>query len=330
MSRDGLTRRTVLRALLATGAASALTPALASCTPTPRAASMVVAGGESGGFYLEFATLLADSLQRHHVASVASVEITGGSLDNVKKLLDGEATLAVALADAASLSAGQESQHGGKIVALGRVYENYVHALVRKDSPISSIKDLAGRTVAVGTEGSGTSLITPRLFDVAKLSTITAGSSNKAVTVLPLGLNDGLAALAEKSVDALFWCGGVPTASITQAHATTPFSLLDLSALLPGLSQEYGTFYDRVLIPANSYAGMDAVWSIGVANLLLCRSDLDDATVKATVKLLVGHGDELIPQSSVGVQFLSSETLINTADIPLHPAAAAAYRELHG
>ena len=67
-----------------------------------------------------------------------------------------------------------------------------------------------------------------------------------------------------------------------------------------------------------------------MANLLLCRYDLDGPTVRRTVELLVGHAQELIPRSSLGVQFLSQETLINTADVPLHPAAAAAYRDLHG
>ena len=85
-----------------------------------------------------------------------------------------------------------------------------------------------------------------------------------------------------------------------------------------------------MLIPEGSYAGMEAVWTVGVANLLLCRADLDAATARATVDLLVGHADELIPRSSAGVQFLSADSLINTADIPLHPAAAAAYRALHG
>jgi TRAP-type uncharacterized transport system substrate-binding protein len=67
-----------------------------------------------------------------------------------------------------------------------------------------------------------------------------------------------------------------------------------------------------------------------VTNLLLCRSDLAGTTVQRTVELLVGRAEELIPQSSLGVQFLSPESLINTAGLPLHPGAAAAYRELHG
>jgi TRAP-type uncharacterized transport system substrate-binding protein len=131
-------------------------------------------------------------------------------------------------------------------------------------------------------------------------------------------------------VDALFWSGGVPTAAIAAAHQDVGLGFLDLSALLPALRSRYGPYYDRVLIPEGSYEGAPAVWTVGVANLLLCRDDLDAGTVKRTVELLVGHAQELVPRSSLGVQFLSAESLINTAGLPLHPAAAAAYKALHG
>jgi uncharacterized protein len=330
-----LSRRTALRTGVAAGIAGLLLPAHTACTADERPDSVTVAGGEPGGFYLEFATLLAASLQRNGVARNAEALTTGGSLENLQQLLSGKATFAVALADAAAEREERKSPADAGITALGRVYENYVHCVVRKASGIRTISELAGRTVAVGEPGSGTSLTTPRLIDAAGLSTIAAGAgpaspAGQAVTVLDLGLNDGLTALREGAVDALFWSGGVPTAAIAAAHHGAGFNFLDLSALLPALRTKYGVFYDRVLIPAGAYAGLPAVWTVGVTNLLLCRSDLDELTVKRTVELLVDHAGELIPQSSLGIQFLSPETLINTAGIPLHPAAADAYRALHG
>lgn len=326
-------RREVLRAGAAAGLAGLLPPALAACTPADSPDAVTVAGGEPGGFYLEFATLLAASLQRHGVARQATALTTGGSLDNLGQLIAGKATFAVALADAAAQrEAGKNTSDAG-ITALGRVYENYVHCVVRKASGIRGIGELAGRTVAVGEPGSGTSLTTPRLLEAAGLGSVAAGgagAAGQAVTVLNLGLNDGLAALRAGSVDALFWSGGVPTAAISAAHDDVGLNFLDLSLLLPALRSRYGAFYDRVLIPAGAYGGVPAVWTVGVTNLLLCRSDLDARTVKRTVELLVGHAEELIPRSSLGVQFLSPDSLINTAGIPLHPAAADAYRELHG
>jgi TRAP transporter TAXI family solute receptor len=267
------------------------------------------------------------------VAREAAALTTGGSLDNIESLLGGQATFAVALADSVARNAVRKNPSGAGITALGRVYENYVHCVVRKNSGIGSISDLAGRTVAVGEPGSGTSLTTPRIFEAAGLTTVTASAAAadpQSVTVLNLGLNDGIVALKDNSVDALFWSGGVPTAAIAAANGDVGLTFIDLSVVLPALRAKHGVFYDRVLIPDGAYEGVSAVWTVGVTNLLLCRSDLADATVKRTVELLVGKAEELIPRSSLGVQFLSPESLINTAGLPLHPAAAAAYRELHG
>ena len=332
-SRDLPRRRTALKAGLAAGLTGLLLPTVTACTPEDRPGTVSVAGGEPGGFYLEFSTLLAESLQRHGVADNAVALETGGSLDNLEYLLAGKATFAVALADAAAQQAAAKNTPNVEFSALGKVYENYVHCVVRKNSGIRDFTELAGRTVAVGEPGSGTSLTTPRLIEAAGFSstaTVPAVPTEKTITVMNLGLNDGLAALRGGSVDALFWSGGVPTAAIAATNKEVGLGLLDLSALIPSTRRRYGPYYDRVLIPEGGYEGIPAVWTVGVANLLLCRNDLDDSTVKRTVELLVGHAEELIPRSSMGVQFLSPESLIHTAGLPLHPAAAAAYRALHG
>jgi uncharacterized protein len=322
-------RRSVLKSALAVGLSACLPPALSACTGGDRPESLIVAGGEPGGFYLEFSTLLAAALERHGLANHARAVSTGGSLDNIAELRAGRAAFAVALADAATDQPGGEA---AVIVAIGKVYENYVHCVVRKDSGIRDISGLAGRRVAVGQPGSGTSLTTPRLFEAAGLATSAGGAAPPGGTAVVenLGLNDGIAALKAERVDALFWSGGVPTAAIAAAQQDVALAFLDLSGLLPELRRRYGGIYDRVLIPEGSYPGVPAVWTVGAPNLLLCRRDLDDATVERTVQLLVHSAAELIPQSSLGVQFLSAESLINTAGVPLHPAAADAYRALHG
>ncbi|WP_141943891.1 TAXI family TRAP transporter solute-binding subunit [Pseudarthrobacter enclensis] len=321
-------RRSVLKSAFAVGLAACLPPALAACTGSDRPENLVVAGGEPGGFYLEFSTLLAAALERHGVAHHAGAVATGGSLDNLAELRSGQAAFAVALADAAV----QPDAGTAEIAAIGKVYENYVHCVVRKDSGIRDITGLAGRRVAVGQPGSGTSLTTPRLLEAAGLGTSADAAAPSAGTagVENLGLNDGIAALRAGTVDALFWSGGVPTAAIAAAQQDVELGLLDLAGLLPELRRRYGGMYDRVLIPEGSYPGVPAVWTVGAPNLLLCRRDLDNATVERTVQLLVHNAGELIPQSSLGVQFLSAESLINTAGVPLHPAAADAYRDLHG
>lgn len=334
MSRRALLR-TAARTGLSLGVAGLALPGLAACTSGARPQKITVAGGESGGFYLEFATLLAGALQRRGVAVSAAPLTTGGSLENLELLRSGRATFAIALADAASQAASQgvpqaPAAGASAMAAVGKVYENYVHCIVRKDSGIRALGDLAGRAVSTGEPRSGTSLTARRILETFGAGQGKTGFGGRPPTVSSLGLNKGLAALQAGTVDALFWSGGVPTAAIAAAHKQKGLAFLDLSGLIPAMRARFGPFYDRVLIPEDSYAGSPAVWTVGVANLLLCRQDLDSGTVERTVELLVNHAADLVPHTSAGVQFLSPETLINTAGVPLHPAAERAYRTLHG
>ncbi|MFK0040082.1 TAXI family TRAP transporter solute-binding subunit [Paenarthrobacter sp. NPDC090517] len=325
-----ISRRSALKAVAALGLGGGLLVSTAACTPEERPQELTVAGGESGGFYLEFAALLADLLQRERVAERAIALTTGGSLENIQRVLSGEATLAIALADAAAqATATAPGTDDGQLVALGKVYQNYVHCIVREDSGIRTFADLAGKTAGVGETGSGTTLTAGRIIKAAGLSGETAGPG-RAVRQVNLGLNQALASLRDGSIDAMIQSGGVPTAPIAAAAQELRVRLLDLSELIPATRAQSDFFYDRVLIPANSYGNAPAVWTVGVANLLLCRKDLADHVVRQTVELMVGQAQDLVPRSSTGVQFLSPETLINTAGLPLHPAAEAAYRALHG
>jgi hypothetical protein len=155
---DGLLpRRTALRAGLSVGLAGLLLPAATGCTRKDRQDRITVAGGETGGFYLEFATLLAGLLQRNGVAVTAVPLTTGGSLENLELVESGEATFAIALADAAAQRANPQATGTlqasgarqapqtapGTIAAVGKVYENYVHCIVRRDSGIGTLADLA-------------------------------------------------------------------------------------------------------------------------------------------------------------------------------------------
>ena len=149
-----ISRRSALLAVAVLGLGGGLLASTAACTPEERPPELTVAGGESGGFYLEFAALLADLLQRERVTEKAIALTTGGSLENIQRVLSGEATLAVALADAAA-QATALGRDDGQLVALGKVYQNYVHCIVREDSGIRTFADLAGKTSRRGRSGLG-------------------------------------------------------------------------------------------------------------------------------------------------------------------------------
>jgi TRAP-type uncharacterized transport system substrate-binding protein len=88
--------------------------------------------------------------------------------------------------------------------------------------------------------------------------------------------------------------------------------------------------YEQLPVPSGGYRFVHQVPTIGVANLLVGLPSLPDDVAAAVVHVLVERADQLVPQEALGTQFLDIRTLIGTTDLPLHPGAAAAYRQLHG
>ncbi len=204
------TRRTALLAC-------AVTPLLVTCAPSAPPAPIVVAAGEEGGFYLDFATLLAAQLP-----FPATPRPTEGSRDNLRLLAARQADLALTLADAAQEA--REAREAQDLRALGRVYENYLQLVVPAGSPARTAGDLRGLRVSLGAAGSGAALAGDRLFTALDLHRDTR------VDHLPFRTADR--ELAAGRIDALLWSGGVPTPALTDLGGVR---LLPLADALPAL-----------------------------------------------------------------------------------------------
>jgi uncharacterized protein len=308
----GLSRRALLRGLLAA-------PLVAGCG-SGTAGPLVLAAGEPGGFYVEFGELLAAALRAAGLP--VTVVGTGGSVQNIEQLGNGAAALGLALTDIALAARGGEEPFDAPVPlqAIGRVYENYMQLVVRAEDPATSTADLAGRPVSLGAVGSGAAVFGDRLLAAAGIA---ADETRRP-------LRDAVAALEAGSADALLWSGGVPTPAVAELAARRPVRLLPLAEHLPQLRARHGTVYGPVTVPAGAYGPAGPVPTVGVSNLLVCSPDLPADTAAAVARTLVAAAPALVPESALGTQYLDQRSLIGTGDVPLHPGAAAAYRDLHG
>ncbi|SDF31116.1 hypothetical protein SAMN05216553_10136 [Lentzea fradiae] len=287
-----VTRRTFLAGTLA----------LTACGVSEPSGTLRIAGGEPGGFYNDFATLIS----RLSPGSLTITPVqTGGSADNLRHLREGTADLGLTLSDSAHLEPG--------LVALGRVYENYLQLVVLRNAPYWSVADLAGKPVSLGAAGSGAALQGSRLA--------------MGVREEHYPLRNAVEALKTGEIAALLWSGGVPTPELDKASG---IRLLPLDGFLPKLRQEFGKVYERVEIRAGVYGSPADIPTIGTPNLMVCRPELGGEYASAVVRLLVGRAAELVPQQALGTQYLDVRSLIDTGKVPLHPGAAAEYRRLHG
>lgn len=319
---EGLSRRTLLQLSVGLGLSVVAAAPLSACT-SKKAGEIGIASGEKGGMYYEFATLLAESLVLHGLADSAHAIETEASVQNIQMLADGRAQLSLVLADTAAQY--RQDSNSGQPVALGRVYQNYFHCIVRSDGKIKRLSDLEGQRIGTGAAGSGTWVTGQRILLQTGLNT-----SGNPPQEFKLGYASGVKALQERRIDALFLFGGMPVAAVADLARQMDLRLLDLDSVLPGLRRSYPGLYDQVQIPAGTYERVAVSNSVGVANLLMVSSLFDDDLAGKIVRLLVDRAEELIPRETAGMQFLSPQTLISTAGQPLHAGARKAYRQLHG
>ena len=209
-----ITRRALLRGVVAVGATAATGSVLAACSDSGRD-PLRLAAGEEGGFFWEFAQLTAQAAERAALpVSIVPVR-TAGSMDNLAALASGDAELALSLADAAVAA----MEAGAGFTAIGKVYENYMQLAVRADSGIADTSQLESdpnqpgcHRLRRGTDGR----TDPR----------GAGSGGCGRrTRLHLSMTDAGQALRDDTVDAVLWAGGVPTRRSRISGARCAYSI---------------------------------------------------------------------------------------------------------
>src|SRR4029434_7377911 len=114
-------------------------------------------------------------------------------------LRDGKVSLALSQGDSA-LSAyegkGSFAEDGPYVTlrAIGSLYREPVHVIVRGDGPIESMSQLSGRRVAVGQVGSASRNTALRVLEAHGIA--------KNVQMVDLPLNEALIGLRQKEIDA--------------------------------------------------------------------------------------------------------------------------------
>ena len=191
-----------------------------------------LAAGEQGGLYLTFAEILANQIQARYPDLGVDAVSTEGSVDNLARLRSGDVGMGLALADVAERDRATGPADTAPL-AVARVYENYLQVVVRDSAAVLQLTDLEGMRVSIGPGGSGAAATSEVLFDAAGLG--------GRVDMVRYRLRDGLAGLADGSLDALVWSGGVPTPAISDLDATLPLRMLDIGQLAAPMASSPAT-----------------------------------------------------------------------------------------
>jgi uncharacterized protein len=311
------------------GLALAVVAAVAACSPNDPPGGegrLSIATGGAGGVYQVYGGGLADLLTDELPDSPTTAETTSASVDNLLLVANGDSDVAFTLADTA-IDAVQGSESFGEpqpLLALATLYPNITQVVVMADSGIETLGDLGGRTVSVGSPGSGTEVIALRLLDVAGLD------PDDDITRRGLGVGESVQALRDGSIEAFFWSGGVPTGAVTDLATTDDIRLLALDGYLSDMRSRYGEAYSDAEVEDDEYAGVPGTTTIGVPNLLMVNETMPDELAAAITKTLYEGKDRLATVVPAAESLDPAKGREMVDPIELHPGAQRYYQEQGG
>lgn len=300
---------------------------LAACAPAERSWAdrpQTIAGGGATGVYYAYGEHLAGALSQQLGARFTAQQ-TNGSVDNLQRIGAGEAVLGFAQGDAvADAVAGTGAfPRAIPIVAVARLYDEYVHIVVRAESDVQGIPDLAGRSVSLGAQGSGVEVVSRRILGGA-------GVNMAAVRNPQLGLEASIAALQKGEIDGFFWVGGLPTPGIEKLAASTPIRLLSIPpAVVEAVNAVHAGAYRQADLKTGIYGITASTVTMTVPNYLVSRADAPEELIHDAVGVLF-DARASIAQHVPAAALLDRRQAIFTDPIPLHDGAIRYYRETHG
>lgn len=280
-----------------------------------------IAGGSATGVYYDYGGRIADAMSRALDITV-TVDQTAGSLDNLRRVGSGEALLGFAQADAA---ADAEMGTGAfdeplPIVAIARLYDEYLHVVVRGDSDIKSIKDLPGARVSLGAQDSGVNVIATRVLDAAGVDIGTVDDPQ-------MGLSDSIAAMRTGDIDGFFWVGGLPTPGIEELAATQPVRLLPIERMwVTAVNGRYANAYRTADLPVGTYGLTESAPTMAVPNYLITSASTPDPVVRDILETLFDARQSIASQVPAAA-LLDRRQAIFTSPVDLHPGAIEYYRD---
>jgi uncharacterized protein len=293
--------------------------------------SFSIVSGGTGGVWYPLGGAIGGIIGQKVPNTDATSEATTAAIDNLKLLAAGRAGMAfcydyhVVWANEGKV-VGLTGKHNVRMV-LG-FYEQPLHIVTMEGTGVKTIMDLKGKRVSVGAPNSGTEEQADYVLKALGIDW------NKDFSREKLGASESVAALKDGKIQAMFWSGAVPTASIIDL-ASTPGQKMVLVPVDGEVREKIfkanpGVFH-KSAFKKGVYSGVDSdVPAIAITAVLTAMDKFPQDKMYQIVKAIFGSKMEL---SAVwkGANDMTPDTAVNqvTPDALkyLHPGAQQYFKE---
>ena len=305
--------------------AAALGAALsAACGGEPGAFITILTGNTSGVYY-PLGVGMSQIFREAIPEATVSVQATAASAENLHLLQGERGELGFALGDVLA-DAWEGNPDAGfktpltKLRSVAGIYPNYVQIVAAEASGVQTLAGLSGRRISVGAPGSGTELNARAIVRAAGMS------YDDFSRVEYLSFSESVELIKNRQLDITLQSAGLGVASLRDLAASLRIVVIPIP---PDVVNKVGRpVYQPGIIPANTYDGQaEPVETAVIRNYLVTHDNVPDDVVYRMTKALFENLDRLAA-SHVSARDISREDASRNLPVPLHPGAAAYFREV--
>jgi TRAP transporter TAXI family solute receptor len=296
-----------------------------SSSETPRFVSLGTA--PVGGAFYNVGAAIANALQNGRDTGgwrQVTAESTGGTLENLRRLDNGDIQLGMANSSITYFAVrGEEGfEKPYEVKSVMTLFPLIAMFVSKQGAGVESIQDLKGKRVVVGPQGAGFEyFVRPILRE--------HGVNYDDFEDVYAGMQTSVGYLQDGSVAATFLGGGLVSPAITSAASSMDVFLVPYGdQQRAALAAKFPSF-NEVTVPAGTYRGQPddfAGLNVGSAHLLV-RSDAEEEFVYRVTKVIYEARAE-IAETHAGGKSINPSNVIRDTGTEFHPGAIRYYQEI--
>lgn len=287
---------------------------------------LTLASGSPGGVYYPLGGGMAVVIQKTTDLRCAA-ESTGASVENSRLVGAGESDMGMVMGSIAYKAVQGEQPFEKKypLVALFQMYPAPQHLVTVSGKGIRSVKDLKGKKVSIDVPGSGCAVMAKAILEEYGFNL------EKDLTIAHLSQSEGVQALKDGIIDAVFFNFAFPGSAVLDLAATRDIVLIPIEReMVDRLIKKY-PYYVKITIPTKTYPKADYdVLCLGDSNVMIANKQMEEDVAYKIVKAIFENVDKgkwaLKDIHPIAAQLTPSNAV--NSPVALHPGAIKYFKEV--
>jgi TRAP transporter TAXI family solute receptor len=285
---------------------------------------------EKDGTFWSQASSIATLMERDANIKTEVLDAGQASIENARRLDAGIIDLGFMASNWIGLAYRGESPFNRKIEIRNVAPANSgaMFFITRSESSLRTVRDMLGKRVAIGPEGSGMVQHIHTIFGAL-------GISFDDFTPVYLSFEEGGAALEAGKVDAQWQCP-YPNKVMQDISQRADVRVLEYEQKDLDTVLEQIAFYRRSVMPSGFFRGIEAdTDQLAVVNIIAAHENTDPEIIRIVVSTMISGLNELteINPLFLGLSGLfenlraTGPAALEFGGVPIHPGALQVYRE---